>query len=222
MAMNLLIATSNPGKFKEISKFLQMPGLKLFSLKDFEQVKSPLEDGKTFKENALIKAKFFAEKFKITTIADDGGLEIEILNGEPGVKTRRWIDGAHESTDEELINYCLVKLKGKTNRKAKLTACLCLCIPNNISVGVCHGKPKGTPWRAPTNNIIFSQESIAGVITEKPSSGRFAGFPFRSLLYIPQIKKFYNEDELTEEETKKYNHRYKAIAKLKKQLEICL
>lgn len=193
--MNLLIATSNPGKFREISKFLNDKRLCLLSLKDFPKVNPPLENGKTFQENAIKKAKYYAEKFNIPAIADDGGLEVEVLNGEPGIKSRRWIDGKHESTDEELINYCLKKLKGKKNRKAKLTACLCLVYGNNI---------------------FFTEESIAGVITEKPSESRFAGFPFRSLLYIPQIKKFYNEEELTDRETKKYNHRYKAIQKIKK------
>lgn len=204
MKLNLLIATSNPGKFHEISKFLSGKNIKLLSLKDFPRVEPPLENCVTFKDNALIKAKYYAEKFHISTISDDGGLEIDALNGEPGVKSRRWIDGVHESSDEELINYCLEKLKGEKNRKARLTACLCLCIVGN---GRDHSLPE---------KIIFATESISGVITEKPSSVRFAGFPFRAVLWIPKIKKFYNEDELTEKETRLYNHRYRAIQKIKK------
>jgi XTP/dITP diphosphohydrolase len=204
--MDILIATSNPGKFKEISAFLQIPGLKLLSLRDFPNVEAPEETGATFKEDALIKAKYFAEQFHITTISDDGGLEIEVLNGEPGIKSRRWINGVAESTDDELVEFCLKKLKGEKNRKAKLTACICLYIVGN---GLDHFLPK---------NIFYSQESISGVITEKPSPSKFPGFPFRRLLWIPEIKKFYNEDELSESETKKYNHRYKAIQKIKENI----
>lgn len=196
--MDILIATSNPGKFREISKFLNDKRIKLYSLKDFPKVNPPLEDGKTFQENAIKKAKYYAEKFNIPAIADDGGLEVEILNGEPGVKSRRWIDGVHESTDEELINYCLGKLKDKKNRKAKLTACLCLAV----------GK-----------NIFFAEESISGIIAKKPSTKREDGYPFRSLFWIQEITKFYEEDELTEKETELYNHRYKAVEKIKRELQ---
>ncbi len=211
--MDLLIATKNPGKFKEISKFLKMPGVKLFSLSDFPKVKDPEESGKTFHENALIKAKYYAEKFKIAAIADDGGLEIEVFHGEPGVKSRRWLDGVHESSDEELIDYCLEKMKGVKNRKAKLTACLCLYI---FTVGANKNKPHGVYSCKPLQ--IFAQESTSGVIAKQPAKKIFHGFPFRPLLWIPKIKKFYNEDELTEEENVKYNHRYKAVGKIKDEL----
>jgi XTP/dITP diphosphohydrolase len=197
--MDLLIATKNPGKFGEISKFLKISGVKLFSLHDFPKVEDPEESGRTFKENALIKAKYYAEKFKMAALADDGGLEIKVFNGEPGVKSRRWLDGVHEATDEELIDYCLKKMKSVKNRKAKLTACLCV---------YCIGGRK-----------IFAQESIAGVIAEKPAKNVFSGFPFRSLLWIPKLKKFYNEDEFTESETKKYNHRYRAVGRIKNELK---
>lgn len=190
-----------------------MPGLRLFSLKDFPKVSAPLENGKTFEDNALIKAKYYSDKFKINTISDDGGLEIDVLNGEPGVKSRRWIDGVHESTDEELIEFCLKKLKGKKNRKAKLTACICLYM--YLPDGNRDKKHSDTTSK---QNPFFVKESVCGVITKEPSKIRFAGFPFRSLLWIPALKKYYAENELTEEETKKYNHRYKAIQRIKNYL----
>lgn len=218
--MNLLIATKNPGKFGEISKFLKMPGIKLCSLNDFPKIKEPIESGETFKENALKKAKYYANKFSMSAVADDGGLEIEIFNGEPGVKSRRWLDGVHEATDEELVQYCLEKMKGVKNRKAKLTACLCLYVINELfNVGNARERSHGNGHdHSLQSKCFYYQESIAGVISTIPSSSRFPGFPFRSLLWIPQLKKFYNEDEFTESETKKYNHRYRAIAKIKNQL----
>lgn len=198
--MKVLIATKNPGKFREISNFLKMPGLSLQSLKDFPAIADPVETGKNFQENSLIKARYFAEAFGVTTLADDGGLEIEVLNGEPGVHSRRWLDGQHEASDEDLIQYCLSKLQNEKNRRAKLTACLCLFLKSQV---VSH------------DQYFFVQESIEGVIAEKPCRERWAGFPFRSLLWVENLKKFYNENEFTSEETRKYNHRYKAIQKIK-------
>lgn len=200
--MDILIATSNPGKFREISKFLDGKNIKLLSLKDFPQVEPPEENGETFQENSLIKARYYAEKFHMNVLADDGGLEIDALNGEPGVKSRRWIDGIHEATDEELINFCLQKLKGEKNRKAKLTVCLCLYLTaKNIQ------------------KVFYAIESVSGVIAEKSSGAINKGYPFRNLLIIPEIKKYYSEEELTESETKKYNHRYKAVVKIKHELD---
>ena len=195
-----------------------MPGIKLFSLRDFPKVDDPEETGATFKDNALIKAKYYAEKFKIAALADDGGLEIDVFHGEPGVKSRRWLDGVHEATDEELIDYCLKKMKGVKNRKAKLTACLCLYSTNNsvFTVGNARERSQGNGHNHSLQ--IFSQEGIEGVIAEKPAPKIFPGFPFRSLLWIPKLKKFYNEDEFTESETKKYNHRYRAVGRIKNEL----
>lgn len=214
--MDILIATKNPGKFKEIFKFLRLPRVKLFSLSDFPRMKDPEETGKTFKDNALIKAKYYAEKFNLATIADDGGLEIEVFNGEPGVKSRRWLDGVREATDEELIDYCLEKMKEVKNRKAKLTACLCLYIFVGVDPRVHPNRDKHRGLSL--QKIFFVQESISGIIAKKPAKNIFPGFPFRSLLWIPKLKKFYNEDEFTENETKKYNHRYRAVAQIKNYL----
>ena len=193
----LLIATTNPGKLEEIKKCLSNLPLQLLSLVDLGIKDKVEEDGKNFIENAIKKAEFYGEISGLPTIADDGGLEIDILNGEPGVKSRRWINGI-DASDEDLINYTLKKLKGvlPDKRGAQLRTVIALVLAN--------GK------------VYISEGMVRGIIAEKPHPGRTEGFPFRSLLFLPEIGKFYHKDDLTSEENLKYNHRVKALQKFKR------
>ena len=84
----LIVGTNNKGKLNEISNLLPKK-IKIYSPFDFK-IKSPVENGKTFKENSLIKAKFFYKKTNMTCLSDDSGLEIDILNGKPGIYSARW------------------------------------------------------------------------------------------------------------------------------------
>jgi XTP/dITP diphosphohydrolase len=193
----LLIATTNPGKLGEIKEFLSDVPLKLVGLKDVGITDAPDETGISFEENAIIKAKFYAKESGLPTLADDGGLEIDALGGEPGVKSHRWVYGDRENTDEELIQYTLDRMKGvkDDNRGAQLRLVLALVLPDGA--------------------VLKSEEKVRGVIPKKPSDARHAGFPYRSLLFLTEIHKFYNHDELTETETETYNHRKKALEILK-------
>ena len=84
----LLIGTNNSGKFKEIRALLPKK-IKIFSTRDFK-LKSPKENGKTFEANSLIKSKYFSKKSKLICLADDSGLEIDILSKKPGIYSARW------------------------------------------------------------------------------------------------------------------------------------
>ena len=83
----LLVGTNNKGKLKEI-KGLLPNNLEIYSPLDFK-IKSPIENGKTFEENSLIKAKYFSKKLKMACLSDDSGLEVDILNGGPGIYSAR-------------------------------------------------------------------------------------------------------------------------------------
>lgn len=193
----LLIATTNPGKLDEIKFFLKGLSIELVSLTDLEIKEKIEEDGQTFAENAKKKAGFYCQLSGLPTIADDGGLEIDYLGGEPGVKSRRWIDGS-DAGDEELIEYALKKLKGVPLKKrgAQLRAVLALALPGG--------------------RVYTSEGKVRGIIAEKPLEKRTKGYPFRSLLYLPKIGKYYHHDDLTAEENIKYNHRGKALKKLRR------
>ncbi len=195
--MKLLIATTNPGKLEEIRRFLSDLPVEMVSLGDIGISNNVEESGATFEENAILKAKFYAEKSKLATIADDGGFEIDALGGEPGIRSHRWIDPLKESGDEELIEYTFKRMKGlpRAKRGAQLRAVLALVLPNG--------------------EVHTATAATRGIIPENPSPERVAGFPYRSILYLPVIKKYYNHDLLTPAETEKYNHRRHALHKLK-------
>jgi XTP/dITP diphosphohydrolase len=86
--IKILVGTNNKGKLREIKDLLPK-NLKIYSPSDFK-VKSPVENGKTFQEKSLIKARFFSKKTKMMCLSDDSGLEIDILNKKPGIYSARW------------------------------------------------------------------------------------------------------------------------------------
>jgi XTP/dITP diphosphohydrolase len=194
--MKLLIATRNPGKLDEVKRFLSDLPIELVGLADIGVIEKVEETGKSFEENAILKARFYARLSRLPTLADDGGFEIDALDGQPGVQSHRWVNKERESTDEELIRYTLKEMKGVPlrDRGAKLRLVIALAI----------GK-----------KLFTSTAEIRGVIPLKPSTSRTVGFPYRSLLYLPQLSKFYNTDDLTPEENDAFNHRKRAIEKLK-------
>jgi XTP/dITP diphosphohydrolase len=112
--MRILVATKNQGKAREIAEFLGKD-FEVVSLKDLPGAPDVEEAGNTFEENALLKAKAYFDWSGIPSVADDAGLEIDFLNGEPGVKSRRWL--GYEMTDQEMIDTALGKLKGVPTEK---------------------------------------------------------------------------------------------------------
>ncbi len=196
----LLIATTNPGKLAEIRHFLGELPVTLVSLSDVGIKDKANETGSTFDENAILKAKFYAKLSGLPTIGDDGGLEIDALGGAPGVKSHRWIHGDRDDDDEELITYTFEQLKdvpvGK--RGAQLRAVLALVLPS--------GK------------TVTAEAKTRGIIPLAPANHRTPGFPYRSLLFLPELNKFYDTHELTPEENEVYNHRKKALEKLKPEI----
>jgi XTP/dITP diphosphohydrolase len=193
----LLIATTNPGKLEEIKKFLGDIPYTLVSLKDAGIMDSVEETGKTFEENAILKARHYAKESGLMTLADDGGFEIDALHGEPGVKSHRWVQGNRESTDEELIEYTFRRMKDipEGKRQAQLRLVLALVSSDG-------------------DVLATVEEAVRGVVPAKRSSGHVEGFPYRSILFLLEINKYYDQNIMTAEETEKYNHRKRAVEKL--------
>jgi XTP/dITP diphosphohydrolase len=191
--MKLLIASGNPAKIEEIKKYLKNLPLGVLTPKDLNIHDSVEETGQTFLENAILKAKHFAKLSGLLTLADDGGLEIDYLDGAPRVKSRRWL--GYEMSDEELIDETLKRMNGvpKEKRTAALRMVLALA------------SPEGKIWT--------SEGTVKGLISEIPSPKRIKGYPYRSFFYFPQFKKFYID--LNEEEHAEVNQRKAALEKLK-------
>ncbi len=190
----LLVATKNQGKLKEISKFLSDLKLDLVSLNDLEIADDFEETGKTYKENSQKKALFYAKLSGLPAISDDGGIEIDALDGAPGIKSKRWV--GKDSTDGKIIEYMkkVAKALPENNRKAYFRAVVSFAFPNG--------------------RVFSTTGEIEGIIARKPLVKILKGYPYRSFFYLPKIKKYYHEDDLSEDEEKLYNHRYKAIQKL--------
>jgi XTP/dITP diphosphohydrolase len=189
----LLIATRNPGKLKEISNFLSDLRIKIVSLAEINITEEVEEIGKTYRENSQLKALFFAKKSGLPTIADDGGIEIEVFHGAPGIKSKRWL--GKNSTEQDIINHMIKIAKNLSNRKAKFKTVISFALPN------------GKVWSV--------SGEVEGIIAKNPYLKALKGYPYRSFFYLPKLKKYYHEDQLTFNEQKEYNHRYKAIQKLK-------
>lgn len=196
MVKKILIATGNIGKFQEISNFLSDLPLEIISLFDLKIEEDVKEDKKTYKDNSQKKALFYAEKSKLPTLADDGGLEIEALGGAPGVRSKRWL--GHEATDKELIENMIkvAKTLPDNNRRAFFKVVISFALPG------------GKVWS--------SYGQIEGIIAKKPFLKLKKGYPYRSFFYLPGLGKYYHENQLSDKEMEIYNHRYKALQKIKK------
>jgi len=190
----LLVATRNPAKLAEWKWLLKKLPLEIVGLSEAGISKAVEETGGSFRENAQIKAIEYARLGGLLTLGDDGGFEIDFLDGAPGVRSRR-LFGDEDATDEELIEFVLEKLAGVPYEKrgAQLRVVAVVALPDR--------------------SILCEEESeIRGYITEKPSGTRILGFPYRSLFYVPEFDKMLAD--LTEGEHEKVNHRRKIAPKI--------
>jgi XTP/dITP diphosphohydrolase len=188
----LLIATTNPSKFNEARLILETDGFQILSLKDFSHVKPIPETGKTFEENAILKAKGYFSQTSIPVLADDGGLIVDYLGGSPGVNSHRWL--GYEATEQELANAIIEKMRGvpREERTARLGGCIIF-------------------WDG--EHMLKAENWITGRIAENLKGEVRPGFPYRPVLVIPQFDKTYAE--LTDEEHEMVNFRRKNLRELK-------
>ena len=145
----IVIASTNPHKIEEMLFFLKGHKLLACGLKDFEKIPAPNETGKTFIENAELKARYYSEKLKLPVLSDDSGLVVKALKGEPGVRSARF--AGENATGVENNQLLLQKLNGASDRSAYFQCILSLCIPKEkriiFFVGRCEGKINPNSWR---------------------------------------------------------------------------
>lgn len=176
--MKLLLATHNQAKVDSYTQYLKyMSNLELVTLRDVGITEDIEETGRTFLENALLKAKFFGEKANILALGDDGGLEIHALNNEPGIHSRRWpTQGRERAGDEELVNFTINKMRGVKleDRTANLTTTAVIYDPE-------------------THEYEVFEEKISGFITTEKPREIMPGFPYRAIFYIPKYDKLFQD-----------------------------
>ena len=192
--IKLLIGTNNKGKLREIRGLLPK-SLEIYSTSDLK-IKSPIENGKTFEENSLIKASYFSKKTKMTCLSDDSGLEVDALEGAPGIYSARW--GGKKGDFVKAMNRVFKELDKKIkNWKTKKIKARFICAL--------------TIYR-PNQKIINSVGKIEGHIS--PSMKGKNGFGYDPI-FIPKGKKI-TFGEMKASQKYKIDHRFKAFKKIKK------
>jgi len=190
----LLIGTNNKGKLREIRDLLP-EYIKTVS-PIYYNLKSPRENGKTFKDNSLIKSKYFSRKTNLICLADDSGLEIDILNKKPGIFSARW--GGRKSDFNKAIQRVYRELNKKNkNWKNKKIKARFICV-----LSICYLDKK----------IACVTGKVEGSISEKPKGNNGFGY---DPIFIPKnkIKTF---GEMKPSQKYKLDHRYNAFMKIKK------
>lgn len=136
----LIIATKNKGKVREIRHLLKPLRLKVLSLLDLTKAPDIKENGKTFQANAIKKAKAIIRKFDLLVLADDSGLEVSALRGQPGVRSARY--AGPNPTTAKLCRKLLSVMKNRRNRKARFVCVMAIASQKNVKIikGVCAGK----------------------------------------------------------------------------------
>lgn len=196
-APRVLLATSNQAKIRELSRLLADLPIELVTPGALGTPPRVDETGATFEENARLKARAYAAWSGLPALADDGGLEVDALGGEPGVRSARWL--GRDASDEELIAATLERMRGvpPANRGAVLRLVVALALPDGREV--------------------LGEGTVRGVIAERATPARDTGFPFRSVFYLPRLGKYYLE--LTPEEHERINHRRAALGPIRAALE---
>ncbi len=185
--IEILIATNNLGKVKEIKDILDSPEIKILNMKDFPPLPKIEEDGKTYQENAFKKARKISEYTGKICLADDSGLEIDYLKGKPGIYSSRW-----GNSDEERIKKVLKLIENVpiNKRNAKFVCAVVLVFPN--------GK------------IYMVKEECKGSITFKPKGEH--GFGYDPIFLVPEYDKTFAE--LGDKIKNQISHRGKAMRKM--------
>ena len=187
--MKIVIATNNKNKVKEFKSMFK--DVEFLSLSDINYTKEIVEDGKTFEENALIKARQIASELNVIAISDDSGLEVDALNGAPGIYSARYA-GTHN--DEDNNRLLLKNLKGIENRNARYVCAICVCQPN-LDYRIVRGTVEGK------------------IIDERRGEN---GFGYDPYFYVEEFKKTFAEVSLEQKNT--ISHRARALREIK---EIC-
>ena len=126
--MKLVIATTSAHKLAEIRDLLRdVVALEVLSLRDFDTVEEPEEDGLAMRDNARVKAEYYARFTQLPTLADDSGIEVDALDGAPGVHSARWVGGSDADRTQALLDR--LKDVSDAHRTARYRCALCLVVP---------------------------------------------------------------------------------------------
>jgi len=194
--MQLLLATANPSKVRELTAALADLNCEIRTLTDFPELEMPEETGETFEENAKLKVEFCARETGLPALADDSGILVEALPNELGVRTVRFGAGENAS-DAEWLAHFLERMSGTKNRRAKFVCVLALARANS-----------------PTE---FFRGEISGEILEKIDAPILPRIPLSSVFRADGAGKVFAA--MSENEKAQFSHRGRAMKKTKQKLQ---
>ncbi|MGI6712172.1 MAG: XTP/dITP diphosphatase [Bacillota bacterium] len=185
----IIVATRNEGKIREFKSLLENKHWIVYSLKDFPHVEVPEENGRTFRENALIKAAAVASSTGMVALGDDSGLEVDYLDGSPGVYSARF--SGEEANDQKNNEKLLGLMSGvpEAMRRARFRCVIAIV----------------NPW----GETHFCEGVCEGIIASEPAGNN--GFGYDPLFWLPQYKK--TMAQLSMEEKNLISHRSQAFKK---------
>ena len=189
--MEIILATHNLDKCKELQNSFYSTNIKIYTLKDFPEIEDIVEDGSTLEENAFIKSRTVYNLTKIPTVSDDTGLFVDALNGAPGIYSARYAGNNCSYLDN--VNKLLIDMKNITHSLRTATF-------KTITTYV--GK----------DLELVAEGSVKGIITEKPKGNK--GFGYDPIFILSGHKKTFGEINFSKK--RKLDHRYKAFKKIRK------
>lgn len=197
--MRLVLATNNRGKVRELKELLG--AMEILSLADFQELPEVEEDGTTFAENAIKKARTIAALTDCIALADDSGLEVDYLNGQPGIYSARF---AGTDKDDQANNHKLLQLLAGVPHQLRTARFRCV-----IAIAT------------PLGEVYTAEGTCAGIIGTEPAGDD--GFGYDPLFYIPNEGKTFAQLDLATKN--KLSHRGQALIKakqiLKEMMPIC-
>lgn len=195
MEQKIVFATGNEGKMREVRMILEDLGLPVLSMKEAGVSLDIEENGTTFSENAMIKAKAVWESVGGIVLADDSGLEIDYLGGEPGVYSARYLG---EDTSYEVKNQAILRRMEKAEgqeRTARFISAIAAVLPDG--------------------SVVVTEGTVEGVIAHQPAGS--GGFGYDPIFYLPEYGM--TSAEIPIEKKNEISHRGKALEAMKKKLK---
>lgn len=191
----LIFATGNEGKMREIRMIMGEIGLEILNMKEAGILITPEENGASFEENARIKARAVAVYTKELVLADDSGLEVDYLNGEPGIYSARYLgeNVSYEEKNKDILR----RMEGvpEEKRTARFVCAIAAVLPNG--------------------DVLTVREVVEGRIAYEIKGRR--GFGYDPIFYVPELGK--TTAELSDEEKNRISHRGKALRVMKEELK---
>ena len=187
--MTIVAATTNPGKIREIAGILRGAPVELRTLADFPVVPEPHETGATFAENARLKARYYSERLQLPCAADDSGLEVDALDGEPGVHSARWHGTDYPVKFQKI--YEAMRARGMNRSAARFVCAVALAVAGRI--------------------VFEAAGTVEGEIAPAPRGTN--GFGYDPIFFYPPAARTLAELDL--DDKARISHRGKAFAALR-------